>query len=150
MIDWWTLDGSVSISMHTLSIKTYDPSATYHLKVMLSPNMIALLLTIQIFSTPFLIFTQFNKKNTDVKIHDISIHSKFLRRNTDEGQLQYLDAGVINSNYYWLSILLKYSETILIWGFWFFLESRVPSRGKLWGPKIYDRWWFFRKWIWRH
>ena len=77
-----------------------DPSTTYHLKVMLSSNMIALLLAIQFFSTPFLIFTQFNKKNEDVKIPDILKYSKVLRRNTDEGQHQDLDAGVVNSNHY--------------------------------------------------
>ena len=35
-----------------------------------------------------------------LSIHDILKNSKVLRRNTDEGQHQDLDAGVVNSNHY--------------------------------------------------
>ena len=164
LIDWWTLDGAPFQCTHCL-IKTYDPSATYHLKLMLSCNMIALLLAIQIFSImqvdggiwahliSFFYFYSIKylligvgRKKKEASIHDILKNLRVLRRNTDEGQHQDLDAGVVNYNHYWLAILnnLNLRVKSSFRGFWFFLESRVSSRGKPWGPGLYDRW---GKWI---
>ena len=86
--------------------------------------MIALLLAIQIFSImqvdggiwahliSFFYFYSIKylligvgRKKKEASIHDILKNLRVLRRNTDEGQHQDLDAGVVNSNHYWLAIL---------------------------------------------
>ena len=86
---------------------------------MLSCNMIALLLAIQIFSImqvdrgiwahliSFFYFYSIKylligvgRKKKEASIHDILKNLRVLRRNTDEGQHQDLDAGVVNYNHY--------------------------------------------------